>query len=314
MSVLVTGAAGFIGSHLCETLAHDGHEVVGIDNFSTGKAGNLTACLYFDNFRCYVDNIERPQLLHSYKKRYPDLDTVFHLAGITSVSYSIAHEQQTMETNQQATSSLLIEAEGLGFKSFIFAGSAAEYGNAYRETGLVEADANEVNGQLSPYGRSKYLASRFMLSSPIGTSLRFFNVYGPRQTNAYGGVIPCFLHQLYEDGHVTIEGDGTQTRDFLYVEDAVNAYIAAWQESVHGIYNVCSGESLSILDLASAVEKTMVLGDGHTKFVDARAGDIKHSKGDATAFKSATRWSPKVSPKEGLSDTYWWFEDPGEGR
>jgi UDP-glucose 4-epimerase len=305
MTVLVTGAAGFIGSHLCERLLADGNTVIGVDNLFSGKMSNLSECLSYGSFHCRLDSIEREGLLSNLKQEYPDLSAVFHLAAIASVDYSMSHEAETILINYDSTVAMLHEAEKLRMDAFIMAGSAAEYGDTVREGGVVEEDVKTAK-QLSPYGLSKYLASRAVSSSAIGTSLRFFNVYGPRQTSAYGGVIPSFLTRFLQHKSVIIEGDGEQTRDFLYVSDAVAAYVAAYQRRLRGDYNVCSGSTHSVIDLVKVMTDVMEVGVA-AEFVPARPGDIKHSQGDCGLFVAASSWKPKVPLSDGMRQTVQWL-------
>jgi UDP-glucose 4-epimerase len=211
-----------------------------------------------------------------------------------------------MQVNQAATEALLGEAEGLGLARFVFAGSAAEYGAETRMP-VLEEYAHDGTVQLSPYGRAKYLASRAVGGSPLGVSLRFFNIYGPRQdpSSPYSGVISRFTDLARAGSPLTVHGDGSQSRDFVHVSDAVDAYLAAaglhpgLRKPAPGRYNVGTGRSATVLDLARLILDLAGSGQG-ISFSPPRAGDIPHSLAGAGKFCAATDWRPQVELLDGL--------------
>jgi UDP-glucose 4-epimerase len=301
---LVTGGAGFIGSHLVDRLLADGERVICVDDLSAGYMDNLYDAMTHPNFHFHERSVCDKDLLLELQDRYLDISTVYHLAGIVDVAYSVSHPEETMAVNFGATAALLKDAESAGCDAFIFAGSAAEYGEVYRETGLIEHDANEYTVQLSAYGQAKYRASTLVAASPIGVSLRFFNIYGPRQRfgSLYAGVIPTFIKRALNGEGITIYGDGIQTRDFLYVSDAVNAYVAAKNAKLRGIYNVGSGRSIRILELFYQLQ-CYFNSQLSMSFLPERPGDIQYSRANVSAFCNATGWKPAISLFDGLEKT-----------
>ena len=182
---LVTGVAGFIGSHLAERLLSENHFVVGVDNFFSGRRENVTALLEHPGFSFHERSVTEASLLRDLKAQYPDLQYCFHLAAIVSVPYSVEHPEATIDVNYHATRQLLGDAEELDFTGFLFAGSSAEYGEE-KQLPLREEYATENTRHPSAYGHSKYLASREVAASRCGVALRCFNVYGPRQDDQDG--------------------------------------------------------------------------------------------------------------------------------
>jgi UDP-glucose 4-epimerase len=310
---VVTGVAGFVGRHLAERLLSLGYEVVGVDNFSTGHRDNLDSFVHMPSFALYERSITEAGLLEHLKKLHPKLRYCFHLAAVVSVPYSVNHPEETMEVNYQATADLLMDANRLNFKAFIFAGSSAEYGEDQRLP-LLEEYATEETRQLSPYGRAKFLASRDVASSFLGVALRCFNIYGPRQDSKspYSGVISRFLDMAIKGEVMTVFGDGGQTRDFVFVSDVVEAYLKAaglpgsCGPVKAGVYNVGTGKRTSILELARTVQK-LTGGERDISFGPERPGDIRHSLASIRAFSHAAQWNPMVSLIDGLQQTLNWF-------
>lgn len=317
---LVTGAAGFVASHLCERLLALGHVVVGLDNFFSGRPENLDTFRVHPRFFFHERSITEPLLLRDLSAEHGPFDAVFHLAAIVSVPYSLDHPEETHQVNYLATVHLLNEAEKLGVRSFIFAGSAAEYGMQDRMP-LRELDAGSWTRWLSPYGEAKYRASAAVAShrgTLRGVSLRCFNIYGPRQdpSSPYSGVISRFVNMAVAGRSLTIFGDGFQTRDFVFVDDVVEAYCrAALAENTagrapSGIYNVGSGRPTSILDLARLICRLTQRPESIT-FCPERPGDIRHSTASVEAAKRDLGWVPRMGLEEGLTRTIQWMR--GEG-
>lgn len=311
---LVTGAAGFVGSHLTEKLLSLGYSVVGVDNFFTGHRENMASFQKHPNFTFYERSVTEAGLLRKLQKRHASLDRCFHLAAIVSVPYSTDHPEETLEINYAATRRLLKEAEDLGMQKFVFAGSAAEYGNDQRLP-LREEYATEETQRLSPYGEAKFLASRCVAASPKGVALRFFNIYGPRQDprSPYSGVISRFFELGIRGESLTIFGDGEQTRDFIYISDVVNAYLCVAglftpaDPALTGIYNVGTGTCTSISDLAEIIRK-LTANPSPLAFLPERPGDIRHSLSSIDRLSKKTIWKPEVSLDEGLRKTMEWFK------
>ena len=312
IACVVTGAAGFVGSHLAERLLSENYFVLGVDNFFSGRKENLAALWEHPDFSFHERSVTEAGLLGDLKARYPDLECCFHLAAIVSVPYSVEHPETTMEVNWQAAVNLLREAEHLEFGAFVFAGSSAEYGDEQRLP-LKEGYATAHTRHLSAYGRSKYLASRDVTASRCGLALRCFNIYGPRQdpTSPYSGVISRFVAMALKQRPLTIFGDGLQTRDFIYISDVVEAYLhaASLCEKTTGgdknPYNIGTGKSTSVLELAETINGLMENHAG-LAICPERPGDIRFSVGSVDAFRTAAGWEPRVSLREGLRQTIAW--------
>jgi UDP-glucose 4-epimerase len=309
---VVTGVAGFVGSHLAERLLSLGYEVVGVDNFFSGYPNNMAGFRAHPAFTFYECSITEPFLLERLREKHPELECCFHLAAVVSVPYSVDHPEETMEINWNSTANLLDEAVRLGFRSFLFAGSAAEYGEEGRLP-IREEYASDETVHLSPYGRSKYLSSQRTGSSPIGVALRCFNIYGPRQDprSPYSGVISRFVDLAFSRKPLTVFGDGLQTRDFIYVGDMVGAYVrAAGLDGTgsmvpNGIYNIGTGERTSILRLAEVINE-LAGNPEPTSFLSERPGDIVHSVAAVDGFGRVSGWSPQVGLRDGLHATLDW--------
>jgi len=310
---LVTGCAGFVGSHLCDALLALGCTVVGVDNFFSGHRRNMAAFADHPEFHFYETCVTNTGELAALLARHAPLRVCFHLAAVVSVSWSMEHPERTLEVNYQASQRLHAACREQGARAFVFAGSAAEYG----ETGAAairEEAATPDTVQASPYGRAKYLSSRLIEHSGFGVSLRCFNIYGPRQDpgSPYSGVISRFCQQALAGEPVTIFGDGGQTRDFIYVADVVQAYLlAAGLAGPHkiplcGAFNVGRGESTSILELAAVVAG--VAGSALApRFSPSRPGDIRHSLADVGKLEAATGFLAGVAMREGLEKTVEWM-------
>ncbi len=302
---LVTGCAGFVGSHLCEALLGKGCPVVGLDDRSSGRFENMAGFDGRPDFAFYERSILEPGLLDDLKTRHPSLDKIFHLAAIVSAPYSINHAEETFEVNQLATARLHQAAKRLGCGVFVFAGSAAEYGDEVRQP--LREEYADATRRLSPYGEAKYQASKALERSGYGVSLRFFNIYGPRQDpkSPYSGVISRFIDAVRAGRPMTIFGDGSQTRDFIHVEDAVRCYLLAAglsgsHEPLRGIFNAGSQTAVSVAELAGLVARIAGVSF-QAEFLPPRPGDILHSLADASKLAQATGFTPKISLVEGLT-------------
>jgi UDP-glucose 4-epimerase len=306
---LVTGVAGFVGSHLAEALLALDHRVVGVDNFFSGHRENMASFGDHPDFRFHESSVEEPGLLSRLGREYGGLEVCFHLAAIVSVPYSVDHEEETLRVNWDATEALLGEAEAMGLSRFVFAGSAAEYGEDERLP-LLEGYVTPETRHLSPYGRAKHLSTQRVAASPIGVALRCFNIYGPRQDprSPYSGVISRFIDFAVAGQSMVIFGDGLQTRDFIYVGDVVSAYLAAAGLGAFpsplepGVYNAGTGVGISILELADTIRDLTGNPSSH-RFMPERPGDIRHSLASIAALRDRSAWRPGVALREGLGRT-----------
>jgi UDP-glucose 4-epimerase len=303
MKYIVTGGAGFIGSHIVEALA-ESHEVVVIDNFSSGKQENLS--MVPDSVTGIQGSITDLSLL---KKVFKEADGIFHQAAIASVTGSVDNPMATHQTNLTGTLNVLLAARDCQVKKVVFASSSAIYG----EEPTLPKREDTLPSPRSPYAVSKLAGEYYcnVFSELFGVktvSLRYFNVFGPRQDphSEYAAVIPKFITRILNNQPPLIFGDGKQTRDFIYVKDVVQANLLAMQSSLTGTFNIGSGESTDLNTLASSLEKIMkvCLPPLYEK---PRSGDIRDSVSDITAAKKSLGYKTEYSLETGLAETISWF-------
>lgn len=297
---LVTGGAGFIGSHLVEALVARGERVRVLDNFSTGRWENLSAVR--DRIEVIEGDIRDPLAV---RQAMDGVERVAHLAAVVSVERSLQSPQETMEVNVGGTLNLLEAARQAGVSRFLFASSAAIYGD-HAELPLRE---DLPPRPLSPYAASKVageaLCHAYRAAYGLPTVvLRFFNIYGPRQDpqSPYSGVISLFVGRMSRGMPPVVYGDGLQTRDFVYVGDVVAALERAGEreEAIGAVINVARGEQTSLLGLVARLNH--VLGTALApEFAPPRVGDIRHSAGDPARARAILGWEPGVGLDEGLA-------------
>lgn len=300
MKALVTGGAGFIGSHIVERLLSDGHSVVVIDDFSTGHRENLP--VNYDKLKVVECDIRDFENLNENMK---GVDWVFHKAAIASVPKTIDDPVASQAVNYLGTIHVLESARQNNVKRIVFASSAAVYGD---EPTLPKVETM-LPVVLSPYAVDK-LASEYacgMYSKLYGVEtvcLRYFNVFGPRQdpSSPYSGVISIFKDKLAQNVTPVIYGDGDQTRDFIYVSDVVEANMKAiTTDTVSGqVFNVATSKQISLNDLL------LILCEINNKtfkvdYKDERQGDIKYSFANIDKIKNLLNWNAVIDLKEGLS-------------
>lgn len=309
---LITGCAGFVGSNLTRALLEQGHHVVGVDNYSSGLRGNIEDFEDSSRFHFLNDDFSEQDFLSDVFDAYP-VSKVFHLAAIVSVPFSIQHPKRTIQQNYEAADALRKSSQAAGVDSFVFAGSAAEYGNDQRLP-LKEEYATSESDHESPYGLAKFKTTERIIQDNYGCSLRFFNIFGPNQnpTNPYSGVISIFIDRCLRGKDIIIHGDGCQTRDFIYVSDAIDAYLIASgikprAKPLSGVYNVARGKATSILSIA---HKIVAITGSNSRIIhiDPREGDIKHSVADIDKITEHTKFNPKTPLTEGLEKTIFWYE------
>ncbi|MFW9974144.1 MAG: NAD-dependent epimerase/dehydratase family protein [Candidatus Thorarchaeota archaeon] len=307
-SAIVTGAAGFIGSHLVDLLLAKGYSVIGIDNLRTGKMENLERARKERNFRFLkVDICNRrfPDAVHE------DVDIVFHLAAISSVKLSVENPILVNDTNVHGTINALELARKCNAVRFVISSSGAVYGNPDR---LPTNEDAPLDPQ-SPYAASKisaelYCTSYKNLYGLPTTIFRYFNVFGPRQEDSeYSGVISIFINQALRNETITIDGDGSQTRSFIYVEDVAKATYQGSQleDSSSRILNLSGPESISILKLAHLVKDSVSDSTSDIIHREAREGDVKDSIGSMERTSHVLGFSPIVSFADGLDRTVAWY-------
>jgi UDP-glucose 4-epimerase len=301
-TVLVTGGAGFIGSHLVDRLVSSGYDVRVLDNLSTGKLSNIQA--HVENGK--VDFVEGDITnLEAVKKSVHGVDAVLHLAAVTSVPFSVKNPALTFETNVGGTLNLLASLARERIGKFVFVSSCAVYG----EPNYLPVDENHPTNPISPYAESKLLGERYCLGFHENkllkaTVLRFFNVYGLRQgLNDYSGVITQFVDRLKQGLPLTVYGDGSQTRDFINVLDIVNAALCSLEkENAEGqVFNVGSGKPTSINELAKKV-LSIAVSDLRIVYEAPRESDVKCSYADVSKAARLLGFKPEVALNDGLSE------------
>jgi UDP-glucose 4-epimerase len=310
---IVTGGAGFIGSHIAERLLRDGHRVRIIDNFATGKHVNL-AHLTGDLQVHDVSITDRETLAPLFE----GVDYVFHQAALASVPRSVADPLSTHEANATGTLNVLIAARDAGVKRVIYAASSSAYGD-------VDVDAQDETlspHPLSPYGVSKlageYYCQSFTQVYGLETvALRYFNVFGPRQdeTSQYSAVIPRFISTMMDGKPPTIYGDGKQSRDFTYVDNVVHGNLLALNapEASGEVMNLAVGGSVTLLELVEKINRQ--LGTSFEPIhAPERTGDIKYSRADVTKAIELLDFAPIADFDEGLARTVEWFKQRGTAR
>jgi len=295
----VTGATGFIGSHLCLRLLDLGMEVHGLDDLSRGSLKrakilkNSGMSLHKADVRDWATVHE---VLHEVKP-----DAVIHLAALISVEESIRMPELYMEVNAEGTRNIVRAASNVGSGRLIYASSAAVYGNPIR----LPITEDHPTSPLSPYGLSKLMGERYVTSEFIGREkpviLRIFNVYGPGQNPEYAGVITKFMERLSQGDPPIIFGDGEQTRDFIHVDDVVEAFIRSLDTPLNetAVLNVGSGRPFKIIELARMMIRLYGL-NVEPIHVPPRPGDVRGSYADISLAKRLLGWNPKISLEEGL--------------
>jgi UDP-glucose 4-epimerase len=299
---LVTGGAGFIGSHLVEALLKQGRRVRVLDNLSTGRMSNIERLL--PDIEWIEGDIRSPDVA---RRAVAGVDVVLHQAALASVPGSVADPLACNEVNVTGTLNLLLAARDAGVRRVVFASSCALYGDS---PALPKAETMPAD-PLSPYAVSKLAGERYCLSFTAmyglpAIALRYFNVFGPRQDPAseYAAVIPKFVVSMLGGERPLIYGDGTQSRDFIYVGNVVAANLLAAQApaGISGFFNVACGERISLLDLVA--ELNHILGtDLPPRHASARAGDILHSQADISKIQGALGFTPTVTFADGLART-----------
>ncbi len=296
---LVTGGAGFIGSHLAEALAGRGYAVGIVDDLSTGKMANIANLLKEGSAQLYRGSVTDAAWLQDLCR---GVDTVFHLAAVVSVAGSIRDPLTAHATNLTGTLNVLLAARDSGVRRVVTASSAAVYG----DNPVTPQREDLLPAPLSPYGVTKLAAEHYcrVFQEVYGLTtvcLRYFNVYGPRQDpgSEYAGVIPRFIQRALERKPATIYGDGEQTRDFVFVKDVVEANILAAEKGAAGIYNTGSGTALTINRLAEMVGEAAGLVIPPV-YEPARTGDIRYSTADITRAQGFG-YTPRGSLAEHLA-------------
>jgi UDP-glucose 4-epimerase len=305
---LVTGGAGFIGSHIARALIEAGLRVRIIDNLSTGYVENL------NEIGADVDFVNGSiNDVAALRRALQDVELVFHEAAIPSVPRSVKQPRETHDASVNGTFELLLAARDAGVRRVIYAASSSAYGDQ------LESPKRETMrpSPLTPYAAAKlvgeYYCQVFTQSYGLETvSLRYFNVFGPRQDpgSQYSGVISRFILALENGERPTIYGDGEQTRDFTYVANAVEAnLLAAQSPNASGkVFNVANGESTSINEVLGVLKSLTGRNELQAEHLPARAGDVRDSLADLESAATVLAYQPKVSLEDGLELTLEWWK------
>jgi len=294
MKYAVTGGAGFIGSHLVKNLVERGNEVIVIDNLNTGKKENIEKISKKIDF--FEIDIRDFSAIEDILK---NIDGIFHEAALASVQDSFRIPDEFFEVNVNGTENIFKIGKKLGIK-IVYASSSSVYGNPIR----IPIKESDGKNPFNPYAKTKLegdkLAEKYAKNGLKVIGLRYFNVFGPRQSKEYAGVIKLFLERIQQGLSPLINGDGLQVRDFVYVDDVVNANILAMESNIDGeFFNIGTNSTISVLDLANIIIKFsgLKLKPIHQPAVP---GDVKATQADITKAKMMLKWKPTTDLKDWL--------------
>lgn len=311
MKVLVTGGAGFIGSHISRRLCSDGHSVRVLDNFSTGDRGNLRGAL--DNIEVIEGDIQSYERAHHAAR---GCELVFHQAALPSVPRSIQDPLTSNATNLIGTLNLLLAARDCAVRRVVFASSSSVYG----ASPALPKREGMPSLPISPYAVAKLASEGYCrsFSEVYGletVSLRYFNVFGPYQdpNSAYAAVIPKFIAALRSGNPLIVCGDGEQSRDFTYVDNVVEANVcASTAEVAHGgVYNIACGEPVTVNELIKELE-TALHTPADVRHAEPRPGDVRNSFADVSKAESELGYHASIGFADGLRRTVAWYEHEAE--
>ena len=294
MKYVVTGGAGFIGSHLIEKLVKQGDVVTVLDNLNTGKIENLKSVSKKINF--VQNDIRDFEVLRSLME---NVDGVFHQAAMASVQDSFRIPEKFHDVNVNGTENIFKIAKEFGIK-VVYASSSSVYG----DTSILPTTESDEKRPINPYAKTKLekdkLAEQYAKNGLKVIGLRYFNVFGPRQSKEYAGVIKLFLERIQQDLPPLVNGDGLQIRDFVYVDDVVNANILSMESDIDfEFFNIGTGTTISILDLANMIIKFsgLKIKPIHRP---ALSGDVRATQADITKVKTMLKWRPTTSIQDWL--------------
>lgn len=306
--ILVTGAAGFIGSNLTDKLLNLGANVIGVDNLFNGRLENLEEAFNNKNFQFHKGDIRDFSFLLDVFK---DIDIIFHEAAFTSVPQSVLMPESCNDVNINGTLNVLNAARKKDVENVVFASSSGVYG----DTPTLPKKENTLRIPISPYGVAKlaceaYMQVFYQVYGLNTISLRYFNVFGPRQRDSpYSGVIAIWLGRLINNRNLIIFGDGNQSRDFTYIKDVIQANILAVENKCPGeILNIGAGSPIKVLELAKLMLKLTNKEDLEIIFDPPRPGDIIHSFADISKAREILKFQPKYNQEHGLRDYLKWYK------
>lgn len=312
---VVTGGAGFIGSHLCRALLRQGRSVRILDNFSTGTRENLEQIQeqHPDQCEVYQQDIRE---LSELKKLFKKAGTIYHQAAITSVQKSVEDPLGCNSVNVEGTLKVLVAAKDAGVQKVIFASSTSVYGDSERLPKKEEMKPEPI----SPYAVTKYVGELYCkIFSEIHElptlALRYFNVFGPNQDpkSEYAAVVPRFISRTLIGESPIIYGDGEQSRDFIFVEDVVAANLLAAASDVQGAHlNIACGQAVTVNEVARMINGILGL-ELEPIYEPARLGDVRRSEADISQASKLIGFNPKFSLRNGLGKTVEWFQKKNRG-
>jgi len=296
MKYAVTGGAGFIGSHLVKNLVERGNEIIVIDNLNTGKKKNVKKNFKKINF--FEVDIRDFSTIEDIMK---NVDGIFHEAALASVQDSFRIPDKFFDVNVKGTENIFKIGKKLGIK-VVYASSSSVYGNPIS----IPIKENDDKNPLNPYAKTKLendkMAEKYAKNGLKVIGLRYFNVFGPGQSKEYAGVIKLFLERIQQGLSPLINGDGLQVRDFVYVDDVVNANMLAMESNIDGkFFNIGTGTTISVLDLANMIIKFsgLKLKPIHRLAVP---GDVRATQADITKAKTMLKWKPTTSIQDWLKN------------
>jgi len=308
MRFVVTGGAGFIGSHIADALANRGDEVVILDNLFSGRMENIRHLVDTPAVTFVNGSVTDQALL---LKACNGADGIFHEAAITSVPRSVKDPLASNEANVSGTLNVLVAAQKCGIKKIVYASSSSVYG----DTPTLPKREDMVPNPKSPYAITKMTGEYYLnvfheLYGMDTVSLRYFNVFGPRQdpNSEYSAVIPKFITKVLRHESPVIYGDGSQTRDFTFVKDVVQANIRAMERDAQGVFNVAYGNRITLIKLAQTIMDAF--GEAlPLNYEPGRSGDIHDSLADISAAQKAFGYAPEYSVATGLEETIAWYKN-----
>jgi len=318
MKILITGAAGFIGTNLCEYFLKEGHRVVGLDNFSTGFKDNLTPFLSHPNFHFIEGDIRS---FDDCLNATVEVDYVLHQAALGSVPRSIKDPITSTNVNINGFLNMLEASKQNGVKRFVYAASSSTYGDS---KALPKVEEN-IGKPLSPYAITKYVNELY--ADIYGTTygletigLRYFNVFGRRQTpnGAYAAVIPKFIGQFLKGESPVINGDGNYSRDFTYIDNVLKmnhlSLLTTDPAAINQVYNTAVGDRITILEMAELIREGLAEFDPKIKQIEIikgpkRAGDVPHSQASIEKAKRLLRYLPTHNFQKGLKESLTWYHN-----
>ncbi|MBM3160756.1 MAG: SDR family oxidoreductase [Bacteroidetes bacterium] len=314
--ILITGGAGFIGSNTCEDLIADGHDVVCLDNFITGRKSNIEHLMDSSSFHLIEGDIRN---IEDCRKALVNIDIVLHLAALGSVPRSLVDPITTNDININGFLNVIIAARDAGITRFVYAASSSTYGDSENLPKVEDV----IGNPLSPYAVTKYVGELYaeVFARTYGMEcigLRYFNVFGRRQdpSGAYAAVIPKFIETLLKHKAPVINGDGTFSRDFTYIDNVIQinklALFTTNKTALNQVYNVAYGQSANLNDLFKEIKANLTVLDQNIAKIDCihgeyRKGDIPHSLASIEKAKLHLGYAPTHNLKEGLKETVNWY-------